>query len=137
MAAKPGDVSDPGLVLVVAGLTVFVPKKPMKPGMFVGTETTTPATAEKPGPKPGAKHAPGTPARLRLSPDKTTLPDDDTEVRLAVTLLDAAGQAHRQRWHQGHGDGGCRQGPVSHRGHFRLRYPQRWRLGGVSLLRPG
>lgn len=35
MAAKPGDVSDPGLVLVVEGLTRFVPKKPMRPGMFV------------------------------------------------------------------------------------------------------
>jgi hypothetical protein len=34
MAAKPGDVSDPGLVLVVDGLSVFVPKKPMKPGMY-------------------------------------------------------------------------------------------------------
>lgn len=36
MAGKPGDVSDPGLVLVVEGLTTFVPKKPMKPGMYMG-----------------------------------------------------------------------------------------------------
>jgi len=33
-AATPGDVSDPGLVLVVQGLATFAPKKPMKPGMF-------------------------------------------------------------------------------------------------------
>ena len=32
MAAKPGDISDPGLVLAVEGLTRFAPKKPMKPG---------------------------------------------------------------------------------------------------------
>ena len=35
MAARPGDISDPGLVLAVEGLTEFVPKKPMKPGMLV------------------------------------------------------------------------------------------------------
>jgi hypothetical protein len=35
MAAKPGDISDPGLVLVVAGLTKFAEKKPMKPGMYM------------------------------------------------------------------------------------------------------
>ena len=33
MAAKPNDISDPGLVLAVKGLTTFVPKKPMSPGM--------------------------------------------------------------------------------------------------------
>lgn len=32
MAAKPGDNSDPGLVLVVEGLTKFIPKPTMKPG---------------------------------------------------------------------------------------------------------
>ncbi len=32
MAAKPGDISDPGLVLVIEGLTRFAPKKPMQPG---------------------------------------------------------------------------------------------------------
>jgi hypothetical protein len=32
MATSPGDVSDPGLVLAVEGLTKFVPKQPMKPG---------------------------------------------------------------------------------------------------------
>lgn len=34
MAATPGDVSDPGLVLAVDGLTTFAPKKPMRPGNF-------------------------------------------------------------------------------------------------------
>jgi hypothetical protein len=34
MAAKPADMSDPGLVLVVEGLTTFVPKKPMTPHNF-------------------------------------------------------------------------------------------------------
>ena len=32
MAAKPGDISDPGLVMVVEDLTKFIPKPPMKPG---------------------------------------------------------------------------------------------------------
>lgn len=32
MAAKPGDISDPGLVLAVEGLTRFIPKPAMKPG---------------------------------------------------------------------------------------------------------
>jgi hypothetical protein len=31
MAAKPGDISDPGLVLAVEGLTKFIPKPPMAP----------------------------------------------------------------------------------------------------------
>jgi hypothetical protein len=35
MAAKAGDISDPGLVLAVEGLTTFVPKKPMRPGMYM------------------------------------------------------------------------------------------------------
>ena len=35
-AASPGDVSDPGLVLVVEGLAEFMPKKPMKPGTWMG-----------------------------------------------------------------------------------------------------
>lgn len=34
MAATPGDVSDPGLVLAVEGLTRFIPKKPMAPHNF-------------------------------------------------------------------------------------------------------
>lgn len=34
MAARPGDISDPGLVLVVKGLTAFAPKRPMKPGRY-------------------------------------------------------------------------------------------------------
>jgi hypothetical protein len=32
MAAKPGDISDPGLLLAIEGLTKFIPKSPMKPG---------------------------------------------------------------------------------------------------------
>jgi hypothetical protein len=32
LGASPGDVSDPGLVLAVEGLTQFVPKRTMKPG---------------------------------------------------------------------------------------------------------
>jgi hypothetical protein len=39
MAAKPNDFSDPGLVLAVKGLTTFVPKKPMKPGMYMPSPT--------------------------------------------------------------------------------------------------
>lgn len=35
MAASPGDVSDPGLVLAVEGRTEFVPKRPMKPAMYM------------------------------------------------------------------------------------------------------
>lgn len=31
MAAKPGDVSEPGMLLVIDGLTQFIPKKPMTP----------------------------------------------------------------------------------------------------------
>jgi hypothetical protein len=34
MAAKPGDVSDPGLVLVLEGVTKFVPKPAMTPGEY-------------------------------------------------------------------------------------------------------
>lgn len=48
MAAKAGDVSDPGLVLVVDGLTHFIAKPPMKPGrptISNGTHPTSrPAT---------------------------------------------------------------------------------------------
>ena len=35
-AASPGDVSDPGLVLVVEGVVEVVPKKSMKPGTWMG-----------------------------------------------------------------------------------------------------
>ena len=38
LAARPGDVSDPGLVLVVEGLTQWVPKKPMKPNSPAATQ---------------------------------------------------------------------------------------------------
>ena len=34
MAATPGDISDPGLVLAVEGVTVIEPKPAMRPGMF-------------------------------------------------------------------------------------------------------
>jgi hypothetical protein len=40
MAAKPGDISDPGLVLAVQGLTKFIAKSPMKP--FPGGQRTLP-----------------------------------------------------------------------------------------------
>lgn len=46
MAAKPGDISDPGMLLVIEGLTKFIPKTPMKP--FPGGERKLPAG------KPGA-----------------------------------------------------------------------------------
>jgi hypothetical protein len=36
LAAKPGDLSDPGLVLAVEGITQFSAKKPMKPGSAGG-----------------------------------------------------------------------------------------------------
>jgi hypothetical protein len=32
MAARPGDISNPGLVLAVERLTTFVPKPAMRPG---------------------------------------------------------------------------------------------------------
>ena len=41
MAARSGDISDPGLVLVVEGLTTFVPKPAMRPGRNA-KETTGP-----------------------------------------------------------------------------------------------
>ena len=37
MAARPGDISDPGLVLAVEGLTQIMPKKPMKPGRYMSS----------------------------------------------------------------------------------------------------
>jgi len=40
MAATPGDISDPGLVLAVKGLTTFGPDRPMKPGMWRPAEET-------------------------------------------------------------------------------------------------
>ncbi|MCX5684642.1 MAG: hypothetical protein NT049_13275 [Planctomycetota bacterium] len=49
MAAKPGDVSDPGLVLAVEGLTKFVPKQPMKPGK--NPDRPKPATEAEPAAK--------------------------------------------------------------------------------------
>jgi hypothetical protein len=93
MAASPGDVSDPGLVLVVEGLTVFAPKKPMKPGMLMGaTAAADKPAADKPAAKPRQKLANGTPARLRLTADKTALTNDSTEIRVSVEILDAAGK---------------------------------------------
>jgi hypothetical protein len=91
MAAGPGDISDPGLVLAVKGLTTFVPKKPMKPGMYMAPPTapTAPAT---PAPSTGQKLPDDTPARLRLTADNATLPDDGTEIRVIVAVLDAAGK---------------------------------------------
>jgi len=40
MAAKPGDISDPGMVLAIPGLTKFVPKQPMKPKITVVGSST-------------------------------------------------------------------------------------------------
>ena len=48
MAANSGDVSDPGLVLTVQGLTQFLPKPPMKPGMYMAFPKETSAA---PAPK--------------------------------------------------------------------------------------
>jgi hypothetical protein len=93
MAAKPKDISDPGLVLVVEGLTTFAPQKPMKPGMYMASPPTqasnAPATPVAPAEQ---KLEEGTPARLRLTADKATLPDDGTEIRVTVAVLDAAGK---------------------------------------------
>ena len=43
MAAKPGDVSDPGLVLAVDGLTRFIPKTPMRPGKLQAPPSNKPS----------------------------------------------------------------------------------------------
>jgi hypothetical protein len=91
MAAKPGDISDPGMVLAVKGLTAFVPKKPMKPGMYVAPPSA--AAPASPAAPTAQKLADGTPARLRLTADKGTLPDDGTEIRVTVAVLDAAGKS--------------------------------------------
>jgi hypothetical protein len=91
MAAKPGDLSDPGLVLVIDGLTPVTAKTPMKPGMFMvapiaaGTTTsTTPTTSAPPLPL-------GTPAELRLRAEQTTLSADGSETRITISVLDAHG----------------------------------------------
>ena len=47
MAAKPGDISDPGLVLVVEGLTRFMPKPPMKPNGHDAAVGSSAASSEK------------------------------------------------------------------------------------------
>lgn len=94
MAASAGDVSDPGLVLVVDGLAVSVPRKPMKPGMFKGPVAAGDQPAvDKPAAKPATKLTIGTPARLRLTADRTSVPSDGSEIRIAVEVLDAAGTA--------------------------------------------
>ncbi len=91
MAASPGDLSDPGLVLAVKGVTAFVPKKPMKPGMHM-SPATAPAAPAPPVPSAVQKLPDGTPARLRLTADRTTLPDDGTEIRVTVEVLDVSGK---------------------------------------------
>jgi hypothetical protein len=78
------------MVLAVKGLTAFVPKKPMKPGMYVAPPSAAPAAPAAPTDQ---KLADGTPARLRLTADKGTLPDDGTEIRVTVAVLDAAGKS--------------------------------------------
>lgn len=92
MAGKPGDISDPGLVLVVKGLNRFVPKKPMKPRMYAGAYTSFRAPAETPAAKTETKVSDGTPTALLLSADRMTLPDDGTEIRITVTNLSTAGE---------------------------------------------
>jgi hypothetical protein len=90
MAAQPDDISDPGLVLAVKGLTTFVPRKPMRPGMYMASPSAPAAAA--PATPAGQILAEGTPAMLRLTADKATLPDDGTEIRVTVAVLDAAGR---------------------------------------------
>jgi len=92
MAAQPGDLSDPGLVLVVDGLAKFIAKNPMKPGMFMGAINTNAAMPAEPASVPEQKLANGTPAALRLSSDNATVPADGSEVRLSVAVLAAAGK---------------------------------------------
>jgi hypothetical protein len=50
MAGKPGDLSDPGLVLAVEGLTRYVPKKPMTPHNFDAVPLRPLPVAEPAGP---------------------------------------------------------------------------------------
>jgi hypothetical protein len=65
----------------------------MKPGMYMASPPTqasnAPATPVAPAEQ---KLEEGTPARLRLTADKATLPDDGTEIRVTVAVLDAAGK---------------------------------------------
>jgi hypothetical protein len=91
MAAKPGDLSDPGLVLVIDGLTPVTVKPPMKPGMFMGDNAATASAIVMPPATTGATPlALGTPASLRLDADRASLPDDGSEIRISITVLDAA-----------------------------------------------
>jgi len=91
MAAKPGDLSDPGVILVIDGLTPVTVKPPMKPGMFIGAGAAT-AVATPPTTTAAAPLALGTPAALRVSADRTSLPDDGSEIRVSIAVLDAAGK---------------------------------------------
>jgi hypothetical protein len=90
MAATAGDLSDPGLVLVIDGLTPVTVKPAMEPGMFMGVTAPTPTALVTP-PTTTTPLALGTPAALRLSADRTSLPDDGSEIRVSITVLDAAG----------------------------------------------
>jgi hypothetical protein len=92
MAAKPGDISDPGLVLVIPELLRPVPIKPMKPGMSNGETGGLAPGADKATATTTKKLPTGTPAKLRLSADKAILPDEGTELRVTVAVLDAAGK---------------------------------------------
>jgi len=92
MAAKPGDVSDPGLVLVIPELLRPVTMKPMKPGKSQGEAGGTVTVADKATATMTKVLPTGTPAKLRLSAGKAVLPDDGTELRVAVAILDSAGQ---------------------------------------------
>ena len=92
MAAKPGDVSDPGLVLVIPELLRPVTMKPMKPGKFQGEAGGTVSVTDKAAATITKVLPTGTPAKLRLSAGKPILPDDGTELRVAVAIVDAAGK---------------------------------------------
>jgi hypothetical protein len=92
MAARPGDLSDPGLVLIVKGLATFVPRKPMKPVMYMAPSSKPTAASAASGVPAAQKLPHGTPAKLHLTADKATLPDDGTEIRVTVAVLDPAGK---------------------------------------------
>jgi hypothetical protein len=77
MAARPGDVSDPGLVLAVKGLTAFLLKKPMKPQMDTAAAGSMPAQAAVPTAADDEIDAVLLPRRTRLSVGRVSRPVRD------------------------------------------------------------
>ena len=72
MAATPGDISDPGLVLVVEGLTKFAPKQPMKPGSPAPAPVKRATASDKPASRASAEgvqavQSPGGNVKVELS----------------------------------------------------------------------